>query len=149
MKVILKRDVKGLGHAGDVKEVKNGYARNLLFPTGAAALADAGALANWERHRTEREAREQGLKADAEALAERLSAMRLEVPVKAGDKNRLFGSVTNREIADLIGKEGIEVDRHAIHLRQPIKTLGDFKADIRLMPGVDAELTISVVALPA
>lgn len=149
MKVILKRDVKGLGHAGDVKEVKNGYARNLLFPTGAAAIADAGALANWERHRGEREAREQGLKAEAEATAERLRELRLEVAVKAGEKNRLFGSVTNREIAELIAKEGIEVDRHAIHLREPIKTLGDFKADIRLMPGVDAELSISVVALQA
>lgn len=149
MKVILKRDVKGLGHAGDVKEVKNGYARNLLFPTGAAAIADAGALANWERHRGEREAREQGLKAEAEAMAQRLRELRLEVAVKAGEKNRLFGSVTNREIAELIAKEGIEVDRHAIHLREPIKTLGDFKADIRLMPGVDAELNISVVALQA
>jgi large subunit ribosomal protein L9 len=149
MKVILKRDVKGLGHAGDVKEVKNGYARNLLFPTGAAALADAGALANWERHRGEREAREQGIRAEAEAMAERLRELKLEVAVKAGEKNRLFGSVTNREIAELIAKEGIEVDRHDIHLRQPIKTLGDFKADIRLMPGVDAELSISVVPLTA
>jgi large subunit ribosomal protein L9 len=149
MKVILKRDVKGLGHAGDVKEVKNGYARNLLLPSGAAAIADAGALANWERHRGEREARELGLRADAEGTAERLRELKLEVAVKAGEKNRLFGSVTNREIAELIAKEGIEVDRHAIHLREPIKTLGDFKADIRLMPGVDAELTISVVALPA
>jgi large subunit ribosomal protein L9 len=149
MKVILKRDVKGLGHAGEVKEVKNGYARNLLFPTGAAALADAGALANWERHRGEREAREQGIRVEAEAMAERLRSLKLEVAVKAGEKNRLFGSVTNREIAELIAKEGIEVDRHDIHLRQPIKTLGDFKADIRLMPGVDAELSISVVPLPA
>jgi len=149
MKVILKRDVKGLGHAGDVKDVKDGYARNLLLPSGAAAIADAGALANWERHRGEREARELGLRTDAESQAERLRELKLEVAVKAGEKNRLFGSVTNREIAELIAKEGIEVDRHAIHLREPIKTLGEFKADIRLMPGVDAELTISVVALPA
>lgn len=149
MKVILKRDVKGLGHAGDVKEVKNGYARNLLFPTGAAALADAGALANWERHRGEREAREQGMRAEAEATAERLRSLKLEIAVKAGEKNRLFGSVTNREIAERIADEGIEIDRHDIHLRAPIKTLGDFKADVRLMPGVDAELTISVVPLQA
>jgi len=147
MKVILKRDVKGLGHAGDVKEVKNGYARNFLFPTGAAAIADAGALKNWERHRGEREAREAGMHAEAEAVAGRLRELKLEVAVKAGEKNRLFGSVTNREIAELIAKEGIEVDRHAIHLREPIKTLGDFKVDVRLMAGVDAELTVSVVPL--
>jgi large subunit ribosomal protein L9 len=139
--------VKGLGHTGDVRDVKDGYARNFLFPIGAAALADAGALANWERHRAEREARELGLRAEAEATAERLRAMKLEVAVKAGEKNRLFGSVTNREIAELIGREGIEVDRHAIHLREPIKTLGDFKVDVRLMAGVDAEMTVSVVPL--
>lgn len=149
MKVILKRDVKGLGRVGDVREVKPGYARNFLLPSGAAALADTGALANWERHREEREAREQGLRSDAEAMAQRLGELKLEVAVKAGEKSRLFGSVTNREIAELIGKEGIELDRHAIHLRVPIKTLGEFKADVRLMPGVDAELTISVVPLQA
>ena len=149
MKVILKRDVKGLGHAGDVKEVKDGYARNFLFPTKAAALADAGALMNWERHRGEREAREQGLRTDAEATAARLRELKLEVAVKAGEKNRLFGSVTNREIAELIGREGIEVDRHAIHLREPIKTLGEFKIEVRLMAGVDAELTVNVVPLQA
>jgi large subunit ribosomal protein L9 len=147
MKVILKRDVKGLGHAGDVKEVKNGYARNLLLPSGAAAIADAGALANWERHRGEREAREQGLRAEAESTAERLRGMKLQVAVKAGEKNRLFGSVTNREIADLIAAEGIEVDRHDIHLREPIKTLGDFRVDVHVMPGISAELTVSVVSL--
>jgi large subunit ribosomal protein L9 len=147
MKVILKRDVKGLGHAGDVKEVKNGYARNLLLPSGAAAIADAGALANWERHRGEREAREQGLRAEAESTAERLRWMKLQVAVKAGEKNRLFGSVTNREIADLIAAEGIEVDRHDIHLREPIKTLGDFRVDVHVMPGISAELTVSVVSL--
>jgi large subunit ribosomal protein L9 len=147
MKVILKRDVKGLGHTGDVKEVKAGYARNLLLPTGAAAMADANALANWERHRGEREAREESIRSEAEATAERLRELKLEVAVKAGEKNRLFGSVTNREIADLIAKEGIEVDRHSVHLREPIKTLGDFKVDVKLMPGVDAELTVSVVAL--
>ena len=80
-------------------------------------------------------------------MAERLRELKLEVAVKAGEKNRLFGSVTNREIADLIAREGIEVDRNAIHLREPIKTLGDFKVDVRLMAGVDAELTVSVVPL--
>jgi large subunit ribosomal protein L9 len=147
MKVILKRDVKGLGHAGDVKDVKNGYARNFLFPSGAAALADAGALKNWERHKDEREAREAGIRGEAEAMAERLRELKLEVAVKAGEKNRLFGSVTNVQIAELIAKEGIEVDRHAIHLRVPIKTLGDYKVDVKLIPGVDAEMTVSVVPL--
>jgi large subunit ribosomal protein L9 len=145
MKVILKHDVKGLGREGDVKDVKDGYARNFLFPTGKATMADAGALKNWERHRAEREERDRSEREAAEATAERLRELKLEVPVKAGEKGRLFGSVTNREIADLIAREGIEIDRHAIHLREPIKTLGDFKADVHVMAGIDAQVSISIV----
>lgn len=145
MKVILKRDVKGLGHSGDVKEVKDGYARNFLLPTGAAVLADAGALKNWERHRAERDEREQALLADAQETATRIRELRLEVSVKAGEKNRLFGSVTNREIAEQLARHGVEVDRHAIHLREPIKTLGEHRVQVHLMPGVEAQVTVSVI----
>ena len=145
MKVILKHDVKGLGRSGDVKDVKDGYARNYLLPNGAAVMADAGAIRNWERHRTEREDRDRAEKDAAEATAERLRGMKLEVAVKAGEKNRLFGSVTNREIAELMAKEGIEIDRHAIHLREPIKTVGDHRVDVRLMAGVDVQVTVTVV----
>jgi len=149
MKVILKHDVKGLGREGDLKDVKDGYARNYLLPHGAAIVADAGAVKNWERHRAEREERDRSERAAAEATAEKLGAMKLEIAVKAGEKNRLFGSVTNREIAELIGAEGIEIDRHAIHLREPIKTVGDHRVDVHLMTGVDAQVTVTVVPLPA
>lgn len=149
MKVILRHDVKGLGREGDLKVVKDGYARNYLLPNGAAVVADAGAVRNWERHRAEREERDRTERAAAEATAERLSTMKLEVAVKAGEKNRLFGSVTNREIADLIAAEGIEIDRHAIHLREPIKTVGDHRVDVHVVPGVDAQLTVTVVPAPA
>lgn len=145
MKVILKHDVKGLGREGDVKEVKDGYARNFLLPSGAAVVADKPALANWERHRSEREERDRSERAAAEATAARLRELRLEVAVKAGEKSRLFGSVTNREIAQLLAREGVEVDRHAIHLREPIKTLGDHRVEVRLMAGVEAPLTVTVV----
>ena len=144
MKVILKHDVKGLGHAGDVKEVKDGYARNLLFPSGAAAIADAGALKNWERHRAEREERERAVRAEADATAARLRELTLEIAVKAGEKSRLFGSITTTQIAELIAQHGIEVDRHDIHLRQPIKTLGEFSVAVRVMAGVEAQLTLRV-----
>jgi large subunit ribosomal protein L9 len=145
MKVILKHDVKGLGREGDVKDVKDGYARNFLFPSGAAVKADTGALKNWERHRAEREERDRVEKDQAEATAERLRGLKLEVAVKSGEKNRLFGSVTNREIAELIAHEGIEVDRHAIHLREPIKTVGDHRVDVRLMPGLEVPVTVTVI----
>jgi large subunit ribosomal protein L9 len=146
MRVILKRDVKGLGHEGDVKDVKDGYARNFLFPSGAAAIADTGALKNWERHRAEREEREQGVRAEAEATAARLRELSLEIAVKSGEKNRLFGSVTTQQIAELIAGQGIEVDRHAIHLREPIKTLGEFRVDVRVAAGIDAQMVLRVVA---
>jgi len=145
MKVILKHDVKGLGRAGDVKDVKDGYARNFLLPNGAAVVADSGAIKNWERHRAERDERDRAEREDAEATAEKLRALKLEIPVKAGERNRLFGSVTNREIAEAIGREGIEIDRHLIHLREPIKTVGDHRVEVRLLTGVDAQVTVTVV----
>jgi large subunit ribosomal protein L9 len=145
MKVILKHDVKGLGREGDLKEVKDGYARNFLLPTGKAVMADTGALKNWERHREEREERDRTEKADAEAIAEKLRELKIEIGVKAGEKNRLFGSVTNREIAEMIAREGISIDRHAIHLREPIKTVGDHRVDVRLGHGIDTQVTVTVV----
>jgi large subunit ribosomal protein L9 len=145
MKVILKRDVKGLGREGDLKEVKDGYARNFLLPTGAAILADKGAVANWERHREQREERDRSVRAEAEATADRLRELKLEIAVKAGERGRLFGAVTGHQIADRIHREGIDLERHALHLREPIKALGDYKVDVRLMPGVDAVVSVSVI----
>ena len=145
MKVILRQDVKGLGREGDLKEVKDGYARNHLLPTGAAAVADRGALANWERHRDQREERDRSERARAEATAEKLRELRLEIPVKAGERGRLFGAVTSHQIADAIAGAGVELDRHALHLREPIKALGDYRIDVRIMPGVESVVTVSVV----
>jgi large subunit ribosomal protein L9 len=144
MKVILKHDVKGLGREGDIKEVKDGYARNFLIPNGAAVVADTGAVRNWERHRAEREERDRQLRSDAEAIAERLGELRLEIAVKAGDKNRLFGSVTNREISELLAKEGVEIDRHQIALREPIKTVGDHRVTVHLGSGLDPQVVVVV-----
>ena len=146
MKVILKNDVKGLGREGDLKEVKDGYARNFLLPTGKAVVADKGAVANWERHKDQREERDRAIRADAEATAEKLRELKLEIPVKAGERGRLFGAVTSHNVAAAIAREGIEIDRHALHLREPIKALGDYKIDVKLMPGVDASVTVTVVA---
>ena len=147
MKVILKRDVRGLGREGELKEVKSGYARNFLIPTGAVQVADAGALKNWERHRTEREDRERALREEAEATAEKLRGVRLEVGVKAGEKNRLFGSVTNREIADLLAKEGIEVDRHQVVIKEPIKTVGEHRVTVHVITGIEASVLLNVTPL--
>jgi len=146
MKVILKHDVKGLGREGDLKEVKDGYARNFLLPTGKAVVADRGAVANWERHKDQREERDRAARAEAEATAEKLRELKLEIPVKAGERGRLFGAVTSHQVAAAIAREGIEIDRHDLHLREPIKALGDYKVDVRVMPGVESSVTVSVVA---
>ena len=145
MKVILKQDVKGLGREGDLKEVKSGYARNFLLPTAAAVVADKGAVANWERHREQRDDRDRAERAGAEATAEKLRELKLTIPVKAGERGRLFGAVTSHQISDAINREGIELDRHALHLREPIKALGDYRIDVRVMSGVEATVSVSVV----
>jgi large subunit ribosomal protein L9 len=145
MKVILKRDVKGLGREGDLRDVKDGYARNYLIPTGAAVLADLGAVRNWERHREQREERDRALVSDAEATAERIGGMTVQIGVKAGEKDRLFGSVSTRDIADHLRQEGIEIDRHDIHLREPIKTVGQHEVRVHVMSGVEAQLRVEVV----
>lgn len=145
MKVILKRDVKGLGREGELKEVKDGYARNFLIPHGAVVVADRAAMAEWERTRSQREERDRQFRAEAEALAARLNELTVVAKVKAGERDRLFGSVTNREVAQLVREAGVELDRHQIHMREPIKTVGDHKVSVHLVPGIDAQLTVSVV----
>jgi large subunit ribosomal protein L9 len=145
MKVILQQDVKGLGREGDLKEVKDGYARNFLLPTHRAVIADKGAVANWERHRGQREERDRASRAEAEAVAEKLNGLKLEIPVKAGERGRLFGAVTSHQIAEHINRSGIELDRHALHLREPIKALGDYRVEVRVIPGVEATVAVSVV----
>lgn len=145
MKVILKRDVKGLGREGEIKETKDGYARNFLLPNGAAVRADAGAVRDWERHRDEREERDRQVQAEARAVAERLEGVKLEIGVKAGERNRLFGSVTNREIAERLAAEGLDIDRHQIALREPIKTVGEHRVTVHISPGIDAQLLVTVI----
>ena len=145
MKVILKRDVKGLGREGEMKDVKEGYARNFLVPTGAVVLADRGAVMNWERHRAQREERDRQVRDEAESVAERLRDLRLEMPVKAGERDRLFGSVTTRDLADRLREAGIEIDRHAIHLKEPIKTAGEHRVTVHVMAGVDAQVLVEVI----
>jgi large subunit ribosomal protein L9 len=108
-------------------------------------LADLGAVKNWERHREQREERDRAVHADAEALAERLNGLTVQIGVKAGEKDRLFGSVTTRDIADRLRTEGIEIDRHDIHLREPIKTVGEHQVRVHVMAGVEAQLRVEVV----
>jgi large subunit ribosomal protein L9 len=147
MKVILLKDVPALGRAGDVREVKDGHARNYLLPRGLAAPATASslqALANTKAAAGRREAR---LNEELAALKTRLEALVVEVRARAGEDGRLFGSVTAQDIADAIQRQGVEITKRQIELTDPIKTTGFYKIPVRLQSGHTAQVEVNVVPL--
>lgn len=145
MKVILLEDVRGVGEAGSVATVADGYARNFLIPRKVAIEATTGSLKNLEQHRTtirRKQALETG---NASAVAERLSQITLRLTAKAGEAGRLFGSITHAMVADALAAEhGIEIDRRAISFPHPVKTLGPHEAKVHLHKEVEAALRIEV-----
>ncbi len=147
MKIILMSDVKSLGTTGTVLEVADGYARNYLLPRGLAAEASKGSLALLEQQRTAKARRDAEAVASAEALGKRLEGAQVTVPVKAGGNGRLFGSVTNANVADAIHASlGFEVDRHKIDVPENIKSLGSYSVEVRLGKNIVAKTTVKVVA---
>ena len=146
VKLILREDVQGLGHAGDVVDVKPGYARNFLVPEGKAVLASAGKLRvveHLKRQIAEKVAKEL---ADHRALKDRIEKLgEIAVPAKAGEEGKLFGSVTVVQLAELLAARGVEIDRRRIDLPEPIKTVGDHAVTVRLHREVNATLRLKVV----
>ena len=144
MEVILREDIETLGTRGQVVKVAAGYARNFLLPKRLAVTATAGNKKIVEQERQsalKREAKEQG---SAEELAKLLASVTLTSTQKAGDQDTLFGSVTAKDIGDLLEKAGYTIDRRKIQLEAPIKTLGEHKIPIRLFKNVIAEVTLQV-----
>ena len=147
MRVILKREVRGLGRPGEVKDVADGYAQNFLLPRGLAVEATAGELKHLAQERQADKTKKDRAHADAEALAARLANITLVFKLKAGGQGKTFGSVTNKDIADALKKEHqIDVDRTKIELHEPIKTLGAHSVEIRLLPDVRAKVNLAVEA---
>ena len=145
MDVILRQDVDNLGHAGELVTVKDGFGRNYLLPRGLAYLASDA-----NRRRIEAEAKQRVKKAGAQLvsareLAERLEAVSLTFTMKAGEGDKLFGSVTAADIADRLHAEGFTVDKKAVELGEPIKALGVFKVAVRLHHEVKPEVRVWVV----
>lgn len=145
MDVILREDVEKLGHAGEVVTVKDGYGRNFLLPRGLAYLATDG-----NRRRLDEEQRRRDRHAAAEVsgardVAAKLEAVSLSFTMKAGEGDKLFGSVTAGDIAERLKAEGMEVDRKAVELDEPIKALGVYKVPIRLHADVKPEIRVWVV----
>jgi large subunit ribosomal protein L9 len=141
VKIILTRDVPNVGDAGDVKNVAAGYARNYLIRKGLAVQATPGALKEFERRRTAEAGREERLAAHAEALAARLSEVTLTFEAKAGEKGRLYGSITTADIAEALTREvGEKFDRRKNILSDPIRQVGRHIVSVRLAPDVVAEV---------
>ena len=144
-KVILTHEVNGLGVAGDVVDVKDGYARNYLVPRKLATPWSAGAEKSIEAMRKARRARELASIEDAQAARSALQSAPVVVSAKAGDSGRLFGAVTTADIASAIGARAA-VDKRRIQIAQPIKALGDYQVQVSLHEGVVATVDVQVVA---
>ncbi len=144
MKVLLTKDVYKLGHAGDVKRVADGYGRNFLIPQGLAVLATPGAMKNADTIRTHANARRAVLNNEMGAVADKLANLVIPFASKAGETGKLYGSITGQMIAEAITqKAGVEIDRHQIDV-QPIRTLGEHKARIRLTVDLTPEIRVLV-----
>ena len=144
MKVLLIKDVYKLGHAGDVKKVADGFGRNYLLPKGMAVLATMGAIKKADDIREKANSNRMVLNKEMGGLADKLSAVTIAFFSKAGETGKLYGSITTQMVADLIQtKTGIQVDRHQIDV-QPIRTLGEHRAKIRLTVDLIPEVKIMV-----
>ena len=146
MKVILKQSVPKVGKEGAVVKVKDGFARNFLFPRGMAVVADKAQLKVLEGRNARLEKQLAETKSAAEAIAEKINGKKLRMEVRSGAGARLFGAVTAQDIADLLKSEtGVDVDKKTVGILQPIKQLGHFSIEIDLHRHVDCRIVLDVV----
>ena len=145
MKIILKKDVAYLGEAGDVVEVKTGYARNYLVPQGFATVATASALKQHEETIRQRAHKEAKNVAEAQAKAAQLSATPIKVAVKVGENGKLYGSVTSAQVAAAYAEQNIVVDKKDVTVPE-IKEVGEFEGKVKCYKGVFADIKIEVVS---
>jgi len=147
MKLILTQEVTGLGTPGDVVEVKDGYGRNFLVPRGLATAWTKGGEKQVASIRKARESREIQTLDEAQRIRQSLESKPVRLAVRAGTSGRLFGAITPSDVAEAIVKaDGPQVDRRKVELTQPIKTLGEYVALVRLHPEVSAKVSLKVVA---
>jgi large subunit ribosomal protein L9 len=145
LKIILLQDVDRLGQAGDIVQVAAGFARNYLIPQGHALVASDANVAQFDSLRRQREAGFERERRQAQELAQALEQLSLTAPVRVGEEDRLFGSVTAQHIAELLAQQGHEVDRRRIDLEEPIRELGTFAIPVRLHADVVASVKLEVV----
>lgn len=146
IQVVLQQDMPNLGKSGEVVKVRPGYARNYLIPRRIALVASAKNLAQLEHDKAIATARAAKAKAEAVATAEKIASVSVTIGRKVGEENRLFGSVTAKDVAAALKEKGIEVDRKKIELGEPIKALGTFEVAAKLAGDVEAKIKVEVVA---
>jgi large subunit ribosomal protein L9 len=146
MKVILREDVTKLGDAGHVVTVRDGYARNFLVPRGLAYVATEGALKKIEQEMKLRARRIEVEKGDLQAYANKLEGVTVTIPMKVGEEDRLYGSVTNQMLAESLGNQGFDIDRRQIVLDEPIKTLGAHEVPVHFKHGVTGKFRLNVIS---
>jgi large subunit ribosomal protein L9 len=145
MKVILREDLAGIGQAGETVEVKDGYGRNYLFPRKLAIPATKGNLRSIDEVKRQKELRDRKRRREAEKIKERIEKLSLNKEVKVGEEDKLYGSVTTGDIAELLATEGVTVDKRSIELESPIKALGVYTVPIKIEKDVTANLKLWVV----
>jgi large subunit ribosomal protein L9 len=147
VKVILKEDVKGLGKKEDMVNVKDGYARNFLFPKGIAVEVSSTNLNVMKTRKEAEKTKKERDQSNAHSMSERLGEMTVVIRGKAGENLKLFGSVTGKDICEELKKSHrIEIDKKKIVLEEPIRQVGEHIVEIRLHPGVTAKLNVKVEA---
>lgn len=143
MKIILQKDVKNVGKVGDIVNVATGYARNFLFPRKLAVLAEEKSVKAWEHLKKIAEQKKKKAVAERKALLDQLSGVTLTFKRVAGEKDKIFGAVTANDISDELELKGYQVDRRDIHV-EPIRMLGQHKAEVRFGEDLKAEVTVVV-----
>lgn len=146
MKIILKEDIANLGYKDDVVEVKSGYGRNYLIPTGKAIIANASTLKQLAEDQKQRAHKLAKIKADAEALAASLEGVKLTIGAKTSSTGTIFGSVNSIQISEALQKAGFEIDRKLIVIKNPVKEVGEYNATLNLHKEVSVEVPFEVVS---
>ncbi|MDD2961284.1 MAG: 50S ribosomal protein L9 [Muribaculaceae bacterium] len=146
MKIILKEDIHNLGYKDDIVEVKSGYGRNYLIPTGKAIIATPSALKVLAENQKQRAHKIAKIKADAEAIATSLEGVTLTIGAKTSSTGTIFGSVNNIQIAEALEKLGHNIDRKIIYIKDTIKEVGNYVATVKLHKEVSVEIPFEVVS---
>lgn len=145
MKVILREDIYNLGKSGDLVQVKPGFGRNYLIPRKLAVLASEANLRQLEHERQVIAAQQAKLKGAAQETAKKLEGVQIKIARKVGEQDKLYGSVTALDIAEALAGQGQSIDRHRIHLPEPIKAIGSYEVEVRLHRDVPAKVKVEVV----